>query len=201
VSHTPPVVDYARAFVAPDQIEVRTEGDSVVVIIPPPPLLRFVSHAVVWGFVVSVVLAAGFVIFVAAISDSGGQLSAGKLATTACAGLVVGGLLTIVRVLQAVAMGNLAGTIRISDHDMEVRSPAAFAIRSRRWPAASVRDVAVGEAGAMGAFVVLVRLQIIFDDERVEQLRLPWNGNGSLALMENRLREALHLSPPAALTV
>ena len=175
---------------------------SVDVLIPPPRRLQNVMFAVFWGIGVSMALAAALMFIVAMGSgDGGGPAISGNLAGGAVRvlGIVIGSLLTIVRIIQTGAFGSLPAVIRATDGALEVRSPSAFAVRRRAWPRTTVRGVEMYETGVARALLVHVRLVVILEEERVESVSMPWNGKGSLSLAENRLREALRLPPPPGL--
>ena len=197
-----PIINYARADVAPDAIEIRQEDGSasVDVLIPPPRRLQNVMFAVFWGIGVSMALAAALMFIVAMGSGDGGGPAFPEIAAgAAILGIVIGSLLTIVRIIQTGAFGSLPAVIRATDGALEVRSPSAFAVRRRAWPRTTVRGVEMYETGVARALLVHVRLVVILEEERVESVSMPWNGKGSLSLAENRLREALRLPPPPGL--
>lgn len=197
VKQAAPIISYASANVAPPQIEIRQEGRDAEVVIPPPRLLRCILHAVLWGLVVTAGLACAFVL-VLAMAGATDPLFA-TLPVAIILGLVLGSILSIVRVVQVGAFGSGPALIGTCDGRLEIRSPAAFAIRVCKWHVTDVRGIELRETGLARVLLVHVRIVVILDEDRFESLTVPWNGKGSLMLAENRLRGALNLAPAFAL--
>jgi hypothetical protein len=189
-----PVVEYAR--VEPDEIVVRSDEASVVVLVPPPRVWQSILHALIWGTGVSLGLSAGSATISALGTSASSDATLAYAGGTALLGLAIGTIVTIVRLIQAALRSRLPALIRVSRGVIEVRSPSAFAIRSREWHTASLVDLSLREVGPMRAIFRYVHVQILLTEDRIEEMRLPWNGKGGFEFAEDSLRIALGLPRP-----
>jgi len=141
-SVNPPVVDYERAAISPERMQVRREGNALVVTIPPPDLWRLVvSHAL--GAVLLLLLICAVVI-VSALSRGGSVMVVGYIAGVTLVVLLSSSLLRLIRVAR---YGRTPAELRASADELSATLPPRERGRPKRLAAALIADLWVRQGG------------------------------------------------------
>jgi len=187
MSNQAPIIDYVRAPVQVDRLEIRREGDTLVVLIPPPKVLQLV-----WPILSDVswlaLVAIGLALWVLTRMSGGSAVLFLAVVTLDWAFLSVQ---TVVRVVRVVTQRNRASVVRASPSWFSVDCRTARSPCTADWRACEVVDVSVRQAGMIPGLARYIRLQLDLTGDRRRILFIPWTGKGALLAIEDNLRDAL----------
>lgn len=193
----PRPIDYASSTTY-GQIDIRREVDLLVITIPPPVMRRTILARIVRGVAACAGIgatAAALTLF--ATTGRRWQYNTGLLVSTGVAltGVVALSLAALARITRT---GTRPTFIRATAAEIELKEPRWRGTRSLRWPASDVIDVSVRERGVLPVIVRYIEFRLVLRGEWIQDVDIPWNGNGALAAIEDNLRDVLGLPPDSA---
>lgn len=184
-----PVVDYERARMTPDSLEIRRHGADLAIIIPPPQLWRsMIAYSLLLGMLVGLGTICVTLIIVAS-ADAGPTLALGAVAL----GFVVGVASTVIRIVRLTKHRHTPAVLRVSPDALRLHAPILGRRGSRSWAASTIADISFRYSGALPAFRTYIRLQVASPDEWVDVVAIPSRGTEPLASIEAHVRQTLGL--------
>jgi hypothetical protein len=193
-----PLMEYRPSFVPLQPIELRWDGSDLLVIIEPPMLWHLV---VVRGIITGLLLVACALSVTVAIglwlyTDVRGAAVINSAIAIAFAFWSKTAIQTLTR---ATRHGKSPSTLRLSPVELEIHVPISGGKSRQRWPRRMIVDISFRAAGLIPIFLPYIKMQISLIDDTADVILIPSRGSGSLATIEDNIRDVLGLHQVIAL--
>ena len=186
------ILEYASGAVAVEELDIRREGEWLVVKIPPPELWRQIVHQLLRSM-----SQVGMCAVVGACLLKMDKKGFASLLSLAVVALVIACYLMImlfIRLTQIGRSGRAPSIVVASKDGLTVKLPPSRQMGSRPH-IQHISDLTIDEGRSFRALIRLIRLRIFSDDDTFEEILIPARENVATAMIEDNLRDALGLGP------
>jgi hypothetical protein len=187
-----PLMEYRRAFVPSHPIELRWDASDLLVLIEPPAIWRFL---IIRGIIAGLLLMACALSVTVAIRQWIATDVRGPAVISSVIAIAFGfwSKTAIQTLVRAARHGKSPAILRVSPVELAIELPILGQKSRQQWPRRMIVDVSFRAAGLIPIFLPYIKMQISLIDDTADVILIPSRGSGSLATIEDNIRDVLGL--------